>query len=144
MSIKELEHTYYVSEQITADELESLKAQGMRSIICNRPDGEDEEQPPYAEIAARAKELGFKVLYIPVPKGDVTDEQISTFVNEFYKLPMPVLAYCRSGMRSTSLWALANATRLDTEDILERATAAGYDISGLTERIKKGGKELQG
>ena len=142
MSIKEIEPTYYVSEQITADDIESLKVQGMRSIICNRPDGEDEDQPPYAEIEAKAKGLGLEVLYIPIPKGDITEEQISTFVNEFYKLPMPVLAYCRSGMRSTSLWSLANATRLSTEDILERAASAGYDISSLTERIKKGGKEL--
>lgn len=142
MSIKEIEPTYYVSEQITADDIESLKAQGIRSIICNRPDGEAEDQPPYADIESKATELGLEVLYIPIPKGDITEEQISTFVNEFYKLPMPVLAYCRSGMRSTSLWALANSTRLRPEDIIARATGAGYDISSLAERIKKGGKEL--
>ena len=41
-----------------------------------------------------------------------------------------VLAYCRSGTRSTLLWALAEASQgADPDRLAEHAAQAGYDIT---------------
>jgi len=140
MSIKKIDSNYYVSEQITVDQLEQIKAEGIRSIICNRPDGEGSDQPTHAEIESKAKELGLEFRFIPIDKGMIRDEQVNEFKQAFDELPRPILGYCRSGMRSTSLWSLANATKLTLPQIIEKASAAGYDITPLSKRILNGGK----
>jgi uncharacterized protein (TIGR01244 family) len=44
--------------------------------------------------------------------------------------PRPLLAYCRSGTRSTLLWALAEAQRgSDPDALADAAAAAGYDLA---------------
>ncbi len=135
MSIMKINDDYFVSGQITADDLNDIKSNGINSIICNRPDGEVEDQPGYAVIEAKAKELGLEFRYIPVIKGPIEDEQVAQYKSAFAELPHPVLGYCRSGMRSTSLWALANTSQLELQEIIDTAAAAGYDISALSERI---------
>ncbi len=135
MSITKINDDYFVSGQISTDDLPDIRSSGINSIICNRPDGEVEGQPGYAEIEDKAKELGLLFRYIPVIKGPIQDEQVAQYKTAFAELPHPVLGYCRSGMRSTSLWALANTSRLELKEIIETAAAAGYDISALSERI---------
>ena len=49
----------------------------------------------------------------------------------------PVLAFCKSGMRATSLWALSQAGKLTTEEILRQAAACGYDLAPLAPRIEE-------
>ena len=47
----------------------------------------------------------------------------------------PILAFCRTGTRCTTLWALSQASELDNRTILETAAQAGYDLSGLVDRL---------
>ena len=140
MSIKQIENNYFVSEQITVDDMDDIKQQGIRSIICNRPDGEASDQPTHTEIESIAKQHGIEFRYIPIDKGMIRDEQVNAFTRAFDELPRPILGYCRSGMRSTSLWSLANASQIDLNEILEKTAAAGYDIRPLTKRILNGGE----
>jgi len=113
---------------------------GYRSIICNRPDGESPDQPLYAEIERRAKEQGLMAAFLPVESGKVSDEQSVAFGQLMAELPNPVLAYCRTGMRSTTMWALSQAGQMPVPEIMERSAAAGYDLKGVARRIANEGK----
>ncbi len=134
MEIKKLSNEYFVSPQITVDDLEALKEIGIKSIICNRPDGEAETQPSYREIETKAAEFGIEFSYIPVLKAPATDIEVNSFSEIFSDLPKPALAYCRSGMRSTTIWAIDNPSKLSVSEILQTASNAGYD---LTEHLSK-------
>ena len=106
MDIRRIDDTLSVTSQIAPEALPEIAAQGFRAIICNRPDGEGADQPPFAAIAAAAEAAGLTARYIPVVSGAMTAGDVSAFAAARQELPAPVLAYCRSGARST---ALANA-----------------------------------
>ncbi len=129
-----------VSGQIAPSDIASLAEEGYRAIICNRPDGEGADQPTFEEIAAEAKKAGLEARYLPVTSGKVTDADAEAFGRALDELPGPVFAYCRSGTRSVTLWSLSQADRLELTDILQRAKAAGYDMSGVVRRIANAGK----
>jgi len=128
-----------VAPQISAADVASIAAKGFRSIVCHRPDGEAADQPGFDEIDRAARQAGLQAHYQPVATGGVTREQGQDFGRLFATLPKPALAYCRSGTRSTTLWALAESGRLPTREILERAAKAGYDLTPLTARLESGG-----
>ncbi|MAU96573.1 MAG: TIGR01244 family phosphatase [Fulvimarina sp.] len=128
-----------VRDQVHPEEIPALKAAGFRSIIVNRPDGEGADQPTFAEIDRAAISAGMEARYIPVETGKVLDADAEKFAAAMEELPKPVLAFCRSGTRSTTLWALSQAGRRPLPDILARAKSAGYDMSGVTRRIANGG-----
>jgi len=136
---KELTDALSVAEQISPSDMAELAAQGFRSIICNRPDGEGSDQPLFAEVAAAAAAAGLEARYIPVATGKVTDEDAAAFGAAVAELPKPILAYCRSGTRSTTLWALSEARHRPTEDIIKRARFAGYDVTGVMQRVAQKG-----
>ena len=140
METKKLTERLSVSPQILADDMAELKAQGFRAIICNRPDGEGTDQPTFTEIETAAKKHGLEAVYIPVVSGKVVDTEADAFGAAMETLPAPVLAYCRSGMRSATLWSLSQAGKTDLADILSTTKAAGYDMSGVVRRIANGGK----
>lgn len=139
MQIKPLTSELSVSPQILAADVANLAAAGFKSIICNRPDGEGVDQPLFREIEDEAKRHGLASAYIPVTGGKVSDESAAEFGRALASLPAPVLAYCRSGTRSTTLWSLSEASKRPVTDILMRSKAAGYDMSGIARRILNGG-----
>ena len=94
--------------QITADDVSEIARQGYKSIINNRPDGEaGPQQPVSAEIEMAAKALGLNYAYLPVVSGQITLEQAQEMARLLETMPGPVLAFCRSGARSTNLYMLA-------------------------------------
>jgi sulfide:quinone oxidoreductase len=95
-----------VSPQIAVADVAAIAGAGFRSIVCNRPDGEDPGQPRFAEIAAAAAAAGLRAVHQPVASGAVTAVDGAMFAAILADLPKPVLAYCRSGARSTTLWSL--------------------------------------
>jgi sulfide:quinone oxidoreductase len=109
MDIQALTPTLSVAGQIRASDIPAIANAGFKSVICNRPDGEGADQPGFAEIAQAAQQAGLEVRYLPVETGKVTDAQGSAFGQLLNELPKPVFAYCRSGMRCTTLWRLSNA-----------------------------------
>jgi sulfide:quinone oxidoreductase len=140
VEIKNLTPRFSVSEQITVADMPLLMQAGFKSIICNRPDGESSDQTNFKEIEQAAALQGLSVRYLPVEPGKVTDEQGQTFAELIDQMPKPILAYCRTGMRSASLWALANAGTVPLSSIIELTGSAGYDIKALTRRIINGGR----
>lgn len=128
-----------VAAQIAPDSVAELAAQGFKSIICNRPDGEGADQPLFREIADAAARAGIETRYIPVTSGKVSDGDATAFGAALSELPKPILAYCRSGTRSTTLWALAMAGQRPASEIVEIARQAGYDVTGVMSRVAHGG-----
>ncbi|MEY8875368.1 MAG: TIGR01244 family sulfur transferase [Leptothrix sp. (in: b-proteobacteria)] len=140
MDIRTLSPDLSVVAQIGRDDLAAIAAAGYRSVICNRPDGEGADQPGYAEIEQAAQRAGVQTRYLPAESGKVSDEQGRAFGALMAELPKPVLAYCRTGMRSTTMWALSQAGSLQLPQIIERASKAGFDLKGVVRRIVNGGK----
>ena len=140
MDTKTLTAALSVAPQITPLDLKALREAGFRSVICNRPDGEAADQPGFEEIARAAHDQGLHCHYLPAESGKVTDAQAVAFGVLMAELPKPVLAYCRTGMRSTTMWALSQAGQLPLAQIIERAAGAGFDLKGVVRRIVNGGK----
>jgi len=129
MMIRPLSDTFLVSGQIGAADIADAVAAGVTVIVNNRPDGEEPGQPPGAEIDAAARAAGLAYHHIPVAGGLAPGQvaAMSAAMNEGR-----VLAFCKSGTRSTWLWALAARSRgKDAAEILAAADAAGHDLSAL-------------
>ena len=139
MTIKKITDKSFVSAQIQAADMGTIKAAGIRAIICNRPNGEDADQPSYEDIAAAAQASGIEIRYVPVRSGMVRDEDVAAHAAALKELPRPVLAYCRTGTRSATLWSLNEANKRPMSEILAATQAAGYDMNGVARRIANGG-----
>ncbi|MCC2662493.1 MAG: family phosphatase [Geminicoccaceae bacterium] len=135
MKIAELTPFLAVSPQIAEADLGALAAQGFQAVINNRPDGEAEDQPESAALAAAAGRVGLEYRRVPVVSGKITDEDVASFAQALDEVKGPVLAFCRTGTRSTTLWALAEARHLAPEAILATAAEAGYDLAALKPRL---------
>jgi sulfide:quinone oxidoreductase len=140
MEIKTISNGFSVSPQIVAEDVKEIARLGFRSIVCNRPDGEGADQPTFEEISNAAKEAGLEIRYQPIVSGKVSDDDARDFGRLYDELPKPIFAYCRTGTRSTTLWSLSQAGKLDTSEILRATKAAGYDMGGVVRRIVNGGK----
>lgn len=140
MDIHRLTPELSVAAQILPMELRALREAGFRSVICNRPDGEGADQPNFEEIALAAEQAGLQARYLPAESGKVSDEQGTAFGGLMAELPKPVLAFCRTGMRSTTMWALSQAGQMPLPQIIERASRAGFDLKGVVRRILNGGR----
>ena len=135
MDIRPLTGTLSVSPQIAPSDLATLAARGFRTVINNRPDGEEPGQPTSSAMAAAAAAAGLAYRHIPVVPGQLQEAQVDGFAEALAALPGPTLAYCRTGTRSATLWALQAARRLPADRVLASARAAGYDLSGLAPRL---------
>ncbi|MEC3861270.1 TIGR01244 family sulfur transferase [Mesobacterium sp. TK19101] len=140
MDIKPISPDISVAPQIQPEELAELASQGYRAIICNRPDGEGADQPTFEEMAAAARAVGLEARYLPVVSGKVQDSDAEDFGKALRELPGPILAYCRTGTRSATLWSLSQASTMAPAEILTAAKNAGYDMAGVVRRIVNGGK----
>ena len=127
-----LDPSISVFGQIEPEDVAAAKAQGFTAIINNRPDNEQPGQPAGAEIEAAAKAAGLDYVAIPVDHSGFNEGQIAAMAEALEKAPGPVLAFCRSGTRSTFLWAFARH-RLgdDGEQLIAKAANAGYDLSPI-------------
>jgi sulfide:quinone oxidoreductase len=101
-------------------------------VICNRPDGESADQPASGDIAAAVTASGLEWRMLPV--SQISRGDVDAFSKLLAELPKPVLAFCRSGTRCTTLWSLSEIDKRPAEDILMRTRAAGYDMSALVQR----------
>jgi uncharacterized protein (TIGR01244 family) len=133
--MKQLDSTTFVSGQIAPEEIASL---GVALIVNNRPDREEPGQPSSDAIAAAAEAAGVAYRHIPVA-GGISFPQVAQMAEALGQSKGPVLAFCRSGTRSTYLWALARA-RLgdDAETLFEQAAAAGYDLTPVRAFLAQG------
>lgn len=129
MEQKKLDSEITVSGQISLEDLQQLHASGVKTIICNRFDHEDRGQADFQVIANAAKELGMDAYFMPVASGRVTEENGEQFGKLLDQAQKPVHAYCRSGMRCATLWALSELKRgVDRETLIKKTAEAGYNV----------------
>ncbi len=129
-----------VAPQILAADVAAIAEAGFKTIVCNRPDGEGNDQPLFHEIEEAAKKVGLDAHYLPVESGKVTDDDAAGFGTLIDGAPKPVFAYCRTGTRSVTLWSLSRAHKLPLPEILAKAKNAGYDMSGVVRRVANKGR----
>ena len=102
MNVSELDRVS-LSSQIRLNDLLLIKNQGFKTIINNRPDNEAPNQPSDNEISDRAKEQGLSYFYIPISPSGISAENIEHTIMALERTEGPVLAFCRSGTRSSIL-----------------------------------------
>ena len=107
MRVLELAPQVYVSGQLFEHDVRLMAKQGVRSIMNNRPDGESLGQPLSADLAKTAEELGMNFLHLPVNLKAITKQVVEEFAKARDELERPLLIFCRSGARSTTMWELA-------------------------------------
>ena len=129
---RKLTDRIFASPQITPEDVREAAAKGFATIVNNRPDGEEPGQPDGAEIEAAAREAGLAYHAIPISGGQFGEEQVRAMQEALSSSDGPVLAFCRSGTRSTLLWSMAQADAgRDLGEIAAQAAKAGYDISPI-------------
>jgi uncharacterized protein (TIGR01244 family) len=133
---RKLTENIYVSQQITLADVAAAAADGVALIINNRPDGEEPSAPQGDDIAAAAAAAGINYVAIPVGHSGFSEPQVDAMIAALEQAEGPILAYCRSGTRSTLLWALAAAKQgVEPDSIARTAAQAGYDVSPIRPMI---------
>lgn len=129
---RKVTENFWVSPQVLEEHVQAAADAGFRTLVNNRPDGEEPGQPSGAQVEAWAKARGLAYAALPV-SGAISRELVESMGDLIAESQKPVLAFCRSGMRSISLWAMAEslAGRRVKEDLIERGEAAGYDLSRI-------------
>ena len=135
--MRKIDERTYVSGQVDPADLPAIKAAGVAMIVNNRPDGEVPGQPAAAAIETAARAAGLDYRFIPVASGFSAD-QVDAMTEALDAADGPVLAFCRSGTRSTFLWALARTRQgEEAEELMRNAAAAGYDLRPIAAYLKR-------
>src|ERR1700733_9206698 len=117
---------------LSRDDIEALAAAGVKTIINNRPDGEDPGQLPAEEARRLAAAHGIAYHHIPFVGGTLSAADIDAFDAVLKIAPQPVVAHCRSGTRSTMIWALTRMRQgEDPAALVALGARNGVDISAL-------------
>lgn len=133
---RKLTENVFVSPQLALEDVAAAAAAGVAMIVNNRPDGEDPDAPQGDAISAAAAAAGLNYVAIPVGHSGFSEPQVDAMIAALEQAEGPILAYCRSGTRSTLLWALAQAKLgMEPDTIARTAMQAGYDISPIRAMI---------
>lgn len=134
--LRRLTENVIVSPQLELSDIADAAAAGVAMIINNRPDGEEPSAPQGDAIEQAAAASGLNYVAIPVTHAGFSEPQVDAMIAAMEQAEGPILAYCRSGTRSTLLWALASAKQgEDPETIARTAAQAGYDVSPIRSLI---------
>ncbi len=121
-----------VTGRLERADIDALSEAGVRTIINNRPDGEDPGQMPAAEARRLAETQGIAYRHIPITAASLTRADVDAFAATLREAEAPVVAHCRSGTRSTLLWALTRMREgADPLGLIAEAARHGIDIASL-------------
>lgn len=135
MDIRQITQDYAVSPQIEPQDMATLAARGFRTVINNRPDAEVPPELQSAAMRAAAEAAGLAYIDNPVVNGGLTMDMVQAQGAALAEADAPIFAYCRSGTRSSIVWALSQAGRQPTDALIEAAGKAGYDLAGMRDQI---------
>lgn len=130
--IRRIDDRVSVAPQVTPAMIAAVRAAGFVALVNNRPDGEEPGQPDGEAVRAAAEAAGLAYAAIPVTHAGFSHPQLDAMARVLADSDGPVLAFCRSGTRSCTLWALARAkSGGDPATLVEQGAAAGYDLRGV-------------
>lgn len=144
MNLKTLTPGLSVMAQPSQEDVAALARRGIKSIIGNRPDDEAPDQPQWNEVKAAALARGMEAVHIPVVASRIEEADIRAFREALECLPKPIAAFCRTGTRSTLLWALVNEASLTVDERIEIAAKEGYDLEPFRARLEEQKEALPG
>jgi len=129
--MKQISPTLFVAPQLTADDIRQAKAKGFAAIINNQPDDEEPGQPSAAENRAAAEGQGLSYSHIPVAPGQVSKGQVRAFQKTLSEAGGPVLAHCKTGTRSATLFAIGEVLdgRMRKDEVVPLGQSLGLDLS---------------
>lgn len=136
MDIRPITDAYAVAPQIDPHDIPHLLEAGIRTVICNRPDPENPVELQAAVLRAAVEASGMRFVDNPVIGAAMTLDNVRLQREAIDAAGGPVLAYCASGTRSAVMWALAEAGRQDTDQILAATARAGYPLDGLRPQVE--------
>jgi len=136
MDIRQLTPRYFVSPQISAEDMPAIAAQGFTTVICNRPDAEVPPSHQADAISAAAQAAGISYEVLELTHQTMTPENIARQLALIEGSQGPVLAYCASGTRSSVIWALSQVGQKSVDDILAATSAAGYQLDNLRPQLE--------
>lgn len=131
MDLRYLTPDFAVAPQISLEDISEAAQRGFRTLINNRPDEEVEAGLSSVAMQEAAAAAGLDYVHLPYHPGAFTAELIAAFEAALAKAERPVLAWCRSGTRSSHLWAMSQVPETPIDAILDAAGKAGYDLSAL-------------
>jgi uncharacterized protein (TIGR01244 family) len=110
MEIKKITDTFFIaSATLSVADITEIASEGFKTIICNRPNGEDLTQTPYETIETASQKNGMQFYCLPIVSGEINKHIIQEMRNILQNAPAPILAYCRSGNRCFHLWTLSQS-----------------------------------
>lgn len=136
MDVRRITESFAVAPQISAEDAAALAEAGYHTVICNRPDAEVPPDLQSAAIADAVHASGMNFVVNPVDGAALTEANVAIQGETAATADGPVLAYCRSGTRSAMVWALSQAGRMATDDILRAIAEAGYPMPHLRDQIE--------
>lgn len=130
--MKKLTDKLSVRPQVTAGDIRAAKANGFASVINNRPDDEEPGQPSAADNRAVAGAEGMGYTHIPVVPGQISEAQVRAFQKALSEADGPVLAHCKTGLRSATLYVLGEVLdgRMRKDEVAPLGTRLGLDLTG--------------
>ena len=131
MDLRQITDGYSVTPQITPEDVAVLAEQGVKTLICNRPDMENPPELQAAAIQAAAEAAGIAYVFNPFTAPTLTQDHIDEQADAIAGSEGPIVAYCASGNRSTVVWAFGAAGTVPVDQIIEIATGHGYQFEPL-------------
>ncbi len=136
MELRQVTPRYFVSPQISVEDVSTLAEAGITHVICNRPDTEVPVSHQAEAIGAAAKSAGLAFTLNPLTHDTMTPDRQAKQRGALENTDGKVLAYCASGTRSTVVWCLGYAADMGADAVLQSATGAGYDLAALRPRLE--------
>jgi sulfide:quinone oxidoreductase len=133
--MKRIYENFYAANQIQAKDIAQLKQEKFEYVLCNRPDNEVQDQPSAEVIKSECLANGIEFLHLPITPGDFNLEAIME-TEKVLKTAKKTLAYCRTGTRSTMLWAFAKTKDLEVDEVLKITDHSGYNFQHLKELLE--------
>lgn len=136
MDIRRITPDYAVAPQLEPRDMAALAKSGVTTVINNRPDHEIPPPIQSATMRQAAEAAGLAFVEVPADSRTMSMDTVAAHDAAIGASGGPVVAYCASGTRSTILWALAQAGRMETDAIIAAAAAAGYQIEQFRPQIE--------
>lgn len=109
MDITKLTDAFSVTAQISEDDIAHIAKLGFKTIFCHRPDQEGgETQPESSALLKIAQTHNIAFIYLPFSPGQLTATQVSQFSSDFKTQQKPILGFCKTGNRASTIYAAAN------------------------------------
>ncbi len=128
---------FAVAGALAAEDFAEIGRQGFKSVINNRPDGEEAGQLTSHQGAELARGAALDYRFIPTAKHDVfTDAVVGPMGEALSTLPGPVLAHCKSGLRTAIVWAAIQAAGRNVDDVLTQLRSSGIELESLRDELE--------